>query len=516
LTTDLLAPGPLHTGPDRPARRWPPAEVLVFAVALLARMLPAFAGAGFGGLYRYDPGVYYSAGTALGFGRLPYTDFVFLHPPAILLVLSPFGWLGRATSDHDGFVTASVAFMILGAVNAVLVMRVARRMRLGALSAALGGVFYALWPGALAAEWELRLEAFGNFCVLVGLLAWFAARDSMNRRPMLLSGIAVGVAAVVKIWFVVPLVILLGACALRRPRRGLGAFAAGAAGAIAAIAAPFFFLAPNAMWQMTVVQQLGRTPSHRPFTDRLGDLSGVHRIAPHLGSATSAACYVVAGLVFAAVLVLAWHIAAARLLVVLAVVQLIVLLAVPSWFDFYADFLAPSAALCVAAAAARAPAHAAWGWTAWAERLRRFGWLPATLVAVASLLALAFVQGEETVQFPATQLTAAVANRACVQSDSPTALIELNALSRGLRVGCQNWIDVTGRTYGVDASTDDARRIDDPAWQRDLLGYLESGDAVILLRPHNTGVSRATMRALRHPGVLARAGGYVVYRTGSP
>jgi hypothetical protein len=285
---------------------------------------------------------------------------------------------------------------------------------------------------------------------------------------------------------------------------------------MAAIAAPFFFLSPNAMWQMTVVQQLGRTSTRRPFTDRLGDLTGVHRIAPHLGSAASAGCYVVAGLLVAAVLVLAWHIAVARLLVVLAVVQLVVLLVVPSWFDFYADFLAPAAALCVAAAAARAPAHAAWGWTAWAERLRRFGWLPATLVAVLSLLALAFVQGYKTVQFPATQLAAAVANRACVQSDSPAALIEMNALSRGLRIGCQNWIDVSGRTYGVDAPTDGARRVNNPLWQHDLLSYLESGDAVILLRAHPTGVSRATKRAVRRPGVLASVGGYVVYRTGSP
>jgi hypothetical protein len=516
LTTDQLAPGPLDTGPNRRAWRWPPGEVPVFAVALLARMVPALAGAGFGGLYRYDPGVYYAAGTALGFGRLPYTDFVFLHPPAILLVLSPFGWLGRATSDHAGFVTASVGFMILGAVNAVLVMRIARRMRLGARPATLGGVFYALWPGALAAEWELRLEAFGNFCVLVGLLAWFAARDSMNRRPMLLSGIALGVAAVVKIWFVVPLLILLGASTLRRPGRGIGVFAAGAAGAMIAIAAPFFFLSPNAMWQMTIVQQLGRPASQRPYTDRLGDLTGVHRIAPHLGSTASAACYLVAGLLFAAVLVLAWHIAAARLLVVLALVQLVVLLVVPSWFDFYADFLAPAAALCVAAAAARAPAHAAWGWTAWAERLRRFGWLPATLVAVVSVLALVFVKGDETVPFPTTQLAAAVANRACVQSDSPTALIELNALSRGLRVGCQNWVDITGRTYGVDAPADGTGRVGDATWQRDLLTYLESGDAVILLRPHHTGISRATMRALRRPGVLVRDGRYTVYRTGLP
>lgn len=515
MTADQYPARAARTGADGSAGRRIPAELLVFVVALLARMVPALVGAGFGGLYRYDGGVYYAAGTALGFGRLPYADFVFLHPPAILIVLSPFGWLGRATSDHAGFVAATVAFLVLGAVNAVLVMRVARRMRLGVRAAALGGIFYALWPGALAAEWELRLEVFGNFCVLIGLLAWFAARDSMNRRPMLLSGLALGAAAVVKIWFVVPLLLLLGASALRRPRGGVGVFAAGAAAAIVAIAGPFFVLAPNAMWQMTVVQQIGRVSSDRPLSARVGDITGLHRLAPHLGSAASGACYVLAALLAAAVLVLAWHIAVARLLVVLAVVQLAVLFAAPSWFDFYADYVAPAAALCTAAAAARAPAHAAWRWTGWAERMRRFGWLPGTLVAVLSLLALAFVPGHETTRFPAAQLSAAVSNRACVQSDSPAALIQLNALSRGLRVGCPNWIDVSGRAYRYNAPTTVAQRLDNPLWQRDVLSYLESGDAVILLRAHHTGLSAATMRAVRRPGVLARAGHFIVYRTGS-
>jgi hypothetical protein len=484
----------------------------VFVIALLARMVPALAGAGFGGLYRYDPGVYYAAGTALSYGRLPYTDFVFLHPPAILLVLSPFSWVGRATSDHTGFVTASVAFMALGALNAVLVMRVARRMRLGARAALLGGLFYALWPGALAAEWELRLEPLGNFFLLVGLLAWYAARDSMNKRPMLLSGMALGAAAVVKIWFVVPLLVLLAASALRRPNRGLGAFAGGAAAAIAAIAGPFFVLEPDAMWQMTVVQQLDRPPSRRPFSDRLGDVTGVHRLAPHLGSTASGVCYLVAALLFAAVLVLAWHVAVARLVVTLAVVQLIVLAVAPSWFDFYADYAAPSVALCLAGAAARAPAHASRRWTGWAEPLRRVGWVPAVLVAATSVVALVFVDGYETLPFPAGQLSAAVADVRCVQSDSPTALIELNALGRGLRDECQNWVDITGRTYGVDADGG-TRRTHNPAWQRDLLDYLESGDAVILLRPQHTGLAPATKRALRRTGVLARADGFVLYRT---
>ena len=514
MTTDTLAPDPVETGSEPARWRRVPVELVVFVVALVARMIPALAGAGFGGLYRYDPGVYYTSGAALGYGRLPYADFVFLHPPAIMLVLSPFGWLGRATSDHAGFVTATIVFEMLGAVNAVLVMRIARRMGLASRGAALGGVFYALWPGALFAEWELRLETLGNFCLLAGLLAWFAAQETLSLRPVLVSGLAFGAASVVKIWFVVPLLVVLIATALRRSGRATIAFAIGAAVSMGVIAGPFFALAPNAMWQMTVVQQLHRTPSRGSYHERLGDMTGVHRLLPHLSSSASLPWFVVAGLIFLTVLVLAWHVAEARIAVSLAVVQLIVLAAVPSWFDFYADFAAPAAALCFAAAAARVPAHAAWGWTGWVERARPFGWVPGTLVALASVLALLFVQGYETMSFPSTQLSAAVAQKRCVQSDSPAALIELDALSRGLRDGCLNWVDVTGRTYGVDAPTDGARRTHNQIWQRDLLDYLESGDAVILLRPHHTGLSAATKDEIRRRGVLAQADGFTVYRTG--
>jgi hypothetical protein len=60
----------------------------------------------------YDEGVYSSAATELSRGNLPYHDFVFVHPPGILYVLTPLGLLGPARALVAGRVLA-VGFGVL-------------------------------------------------------------------------------------------------------------------------------------------------------------------------------------------------------------------------------------------------------------------------------------------------------------------------------------------------------------------------------------------------------------------
>src|SRR3954454_10950090 len=72
-------------------------------------------------------------------GRMPYGDFVLLHPPGILVVLAPFAELGALTSDQIGLAGARVGFWVLGAVNAALVARVGAREGLPGAAGARGG-----------------------------------------------------------------------------------------------------------------------------------------------------------------------------------------------------------------------------------------------------------------------------------------------------------------------------------------------------------------------------------------
>jgi hypothetical protein len=102
--------------------------VAIAALAFVLRFgIVLFSNGGPGGMYGYDAGVYYSAADALTFGRVPYRDFVFLHPPGLMLLLTPFAALGRLTTDHAGYVVANLFFDVLAAINAVLVWTIARR-----------------------------------------------------------------------------------------------------------------------------------------------------------------------------------------------------------------------------------------------------------------------------------------------------------------------------------------------------------------------------------------------------
>ncbi|MGI8761406.1 MAG: glycosyltransferase 87 family protein [Jatrophihabitantaceae bacterium] len=489
-------------------------EALVFALALAARLYVVLGSGGLLGNYGYDASVYYAAGDGLAHGRLPYRDFVFLHPPGIVVVLAPFAWLGRLTSDHTGFVTASLAFTVLGALNAVLVVLVAKRMGVQRRGTLLGGVFYALWLGAVGAEFLTRLEPLGNFFVLCGLLAFLTARTSSNRYLALVTGAAFATAASVKIWWAVLLLVVLAwHVVARRPRRELVLAVGGAAATLLVLDGPFFLLAPSQMWHMVVTEQLGRYPDQTTTATRLLQLSTFNRLVPqppHAVVLLVAAAFV---LVVLALVATAWSNRSARLVAALSVIQVVVLVVAPSWFTFYPDYLAPALALTVAAALGPARTR-----TALAARLSRWAWLPVAYASAVAVLVFAVHQGDSVRAFPGARLARAVAQQRCVMSDSPMALIELDVLSRDFANGCRNWVDVTGRTYGPDAAPLDAAgvpvgRPENQKWQRDLRAYLLSGNAVIIIRADGTGPSAATWATVRRGGVLAAADGYVVYRT---
>jgi hypothetical protein len=479
----------------------------LFALAIALRIGAVFASRGGpGGNVGYDPGVYYAAADAFTHGRLPYRDFVLLHPPGLMLVLTPFAALGRASDDFAGFVTANTAFAGLGACNAVLVYFVARRMGLSTTACWLGGAFYAVWYGAVYAELATRLEPLGSFAFLLGMLA--LTKAGAARRDAVLAGVAFGFALSVKLWWVVPLGIVL--IWLARTRVGLrraGAVAVGAAAVAVVVDAPFFALAPAAMWRMLVLDQLGRR-SHVGHLARLAQLSLLDASGHALRGNERLAAAAIFAAVFAAVCVAAWRVAAARVLVLIALAQLAVLLVSPPFFHFYFDYLTPALALVISAAA-----HA--------ERARvrdRLGTAAvAALVAGAALLTTAGVLLRPVgfiEPFPNDTLADHLPRVRCVMSDFPIVLIELDRLSSDLADHCPNWVDVTGRSFDVDASHGRRylNREHNGKWQSDIRGYLLSGNAAILMGDAGS-LDAATLDAVRDHPLLVRTGTYSIYRT---
>ncbi len=502
------------------------AAVGVFLLALAARLFLVLHSGGFLGDYGYDGPVYYTASDSLLHGRVPYRDFVLIHPPGIMLALAPFAQLGRLTTDHTGFVAANIVFLVLGAVNAALVVAVARRMGLSIRAAAAGGVFYALWSGSTGAEYLVRLEPLGNFLLLLGLFAFFTARRTEDWRWPALAGLAFGAAAGVKIWWSVPLaIVLLWPTVATRWRRDLALKAAGAATALGLIMTPFFVLAPGQMVHMVILDQMGRHDNDPGVFDRLRTLTSLDLISSHLRAGALVAAIAALAALFATVCAVSLLAGPARLVAVLTIAQLAVLLIAPSFYWFYADYAAPGAALTLAVAAqqvsrahartlTRSPARSR------PERVaRRWAWRLPVIAFATAIAAMAFGLLPVRAVPPGrgSRLTPLVSAAHCVTSDSPMLLIRMNVLSRDLERGCEVWVDVSGTVLGPDrmSAGKDGRAVPpqgNQRWQRDVTRYLLSGDATMVVRPQ-TGLDAASWRLIKAHGVLAASGNIVIYRT---
>ena len=485
-------------------------EILVFGVALVARLAVPASGGGFDGFVGSDQAVYYASAMAVSFGRLPYQDFAMVHPPLVALVLQPAAWFGRLTTDHAGFIAANVMFAILGAVTAALVVRVSKVWGLGPAAGAAGGLFYAVWLSSVEAEFSARIEALGNVLLVGALLAWGHARGAgrsvRGSRMALLAGVLLGLTLTTKIWWAVPvLVILLWEWLTARQDGRLRAMVFGAVVTAVLVDGTLLLLSRGRMWDYVVAAQVGRPRRHPGLEYRLSMMAGMGAVFPDLTAARIAG--VLFGVVMLVCLVAAWRQASSRFFAVLLVVQAVVLLASPSFFPFYADYLAVAAALTVAGAAAHLRAGPLQGSTA---RLRR-GLVPGLVVALALVTAVRLGGAGQPLVTPIPgqdALVAAAADQECVTADLPMNLVVVQALSRSFEPGCQNLVDVRGEALTLERTG--PKNADYKTW---LVGYLRDGDAVIV----NEHALRTLGLAedLTSGELLATNGEYTLFRPGA-
>ena len=294
----------------------------IFVVALTARLVPVVRGGGLTGIIDYDDGVHFASAIGLVNGHLPYRDFLLLHPPGIVLVLSPFAGLALLIGEPMAFGAARLAFMALGGFNAVLV---AHYLRLyGNFGAVVGGLSYALFWPAVFTEHSVLQEGLGNTCLLAALvlLAPPAARGPSKIR-MVGAGCFLGLAAAVKIWAVLPALIMFGWAFFLLGGRRAAHFLLGAIGTCTAACLLFFISAPRAMWRMVVLDQLQRNPASAHAAERLRDVLGLV-VLPADGFS---AALVVALAIVSAGCVIGWASELARPAVLLLVAFTVLLLA---------------------------------------------------------------------------------------------------------------------------------------------------------------------------------------------
>lgn len=495
---DPVAPDPARRDRRRRGLLLALLLVIVGVVAYGIRVSIQLRGGGLTGLGAYDDGVYYAAADALVHGRIPYRDFLLIQPPLIAVVTAPFAALGTVIGDPQGFAIARLVYIGIGAVNAVLCGWILRRF--GWSAAIVGGLGYAVFHPAVYSERSVLLEPLGTLGLLLAILLLQRAA----RRPWfaLVAGIVGGLGVGAKIWYIVPVLLLLLMAGRRWLRYLIGVAIGGCA-----IYLPFFVIDPQTMFQQVVLDQIGRGGGAGPTV--------LHRLEDILGARTTIG--IPAQLIAAVLLVIA--IAAvvttlltrgARTLGVLAIATTVILLAAPSWFAHYTALTAPPLALCIGVATGRLSARipARWGKVA----------LVTLVVAGVVFTNEANDRSPYGTKMPSDLHLAGNTVKGCITADDPGVLIEMNVLSRNLRdPTCPLWPDVTGWTYDVKDLTRNAqggliaRRLN-TKWQRDIVAYMESGDATIRTRSA-TGYSAASKAIIDSGAVLYRNGRYVVHAT---
>ncbi len=473
--------------------------LVVALVALAARLAPVLRGGGLTGILAYDDGVYYSAADGLLSGRLPYRDYLLLHPPGITLVLAPFAALGRLVGeDPVGLAAARLAFMLLGATSAVLVWAVARQVspRAGLVA----GLGYAVWQPASYAERTTLLEPLVNLGLLAALALLGPSAGSASRRRVALAGVALGLAVAVKAWAVVPFAVLALWLLHRDGRRGAVTFTGAGTAAAAVVSLPFLLAAGPAMVRMVVLDQLGRPSNGVPLATRLASIEGWQLSPVPLPTGSARLAVVIALLVAAAAAVVAWRVPATRVWAALLVAQGALLLTSPSYFAHYGTYVAPALVL-IAGAGADAVLCAVEAHTAAFRPL-----VPALgLVALAVLSAHVVTQPEGR-RVPVRTAEDALSGVRCVAADSAAALVTADVLTRDLRDGCRLVVDVTGLTYDQDpgdlgAGPTPRERRRDLEWQASVARYFAGSGAVVLDQWRHDGLDGRLLAGLERRDV---------------
>ncbi|MCB0907248.1 MAG: hypothetical protein KDB63_09045 [Nocardioidaceae bacterium] len=475
--------------------RWAP-YAAVFAVALSARVATIIHAGGLDTVFGYDQGVYYAASASLSFGHVPYSEFRMVHPPGIMLALLPFAELARWTGDVTAMGAARVAWGFLGATNALLVAVVARRF--GRPAAILSGLWYALWPALLLTESTTRLEPLVSVCLLTGWALLTSPMVGERRTLQVVGGFALGLAPAVKIWAIAPVIVTLAWLAWELRGRTAVRVSASAVAGTTAVCLPFFVLAPGAMWSTIVADQLGRPRLRSSIVLRWLDLTGLDLYLD--GRTSRLAASLAVAVVAAVILGLAWRRVTARMFVVLSLVQLGVLFASPSYFGFYTGFVLPAFSISLGAAAAVTVDGIAFLARRRVAFRRTARWLPVGVAAAIGVAGVAVWAAELAGQasryyslrpFPTDQVRPFVADVRCVTSDSPSALIALDVLTRNLERGCAEGVDVSG--LGDDTEppqvpwAGEPGELGDRQRQHSVLTYLGTGNVAIVMRRHFDG-----------------------------
>jgi hypothetical protein len=450
---------PAAAGPSRHRLRRPGAIPTIIVLATLAGLvlrLYQLSRPGFLlGVTEYDDGTDFGSAVRLIHGALPYRDFIMVQPPGITLLMAP---VAAATSPFGTVTGMAVARVLtaLASAAAIPLGGLLTRHR-GVLAVLVTCGTLAVYPDSLLAARTVLLEPWLVLFCLLGALAVFDGDQPVTGRRLIWGGAAFGFAGAVKVWAILPVLVILVLTA-RRPRQA-GRFAAGVAAGFCLPVLPLALLSPATFYRGVIVAQLVRSDVQRiPVAARMQDMLGLTHL-PAVSTAplvvTGAAVIVVVAALMAVGSWLShswpppldWFAAGTCLLVVAA------FLWPADFYEHYAAFLAPFLAMSLALPIARVVA--ALPRQGKPARPGRVTWRAATVIAAVTLATLAVLQGIAESHLgaavPASELSAAehtIPAGACVLTDQVSYTIAINRFV-STDPACSRMVDGVGSDYAL-------------------------------------------------------------------
>lgn len=204
------------------------------------------------GTYDFDEFVYLLLGRAVAHGRVPYRDFLFYHPPGIVLTVALLDPLVR-----HWWAWARALSVLLDAGTCALVYLVARRLTTWPIAIA-AGLLCASSPIMLATGTRIMPDTYIMFFT-------FLAIYLLLQGPSTLLGVIAGAAFGIAVFYKYPAGLILPACLAAAGRRRWPVFLATAVVTTLALFAPFL---PDlhALFNDTIVFQSSR--AHNPIGTR--------------------------------------------------------------------------------------------------------------------------------------------------------------------------------------------------------------------------------------------------------
>lgn len=456
---------------------------LIFVFAFLVRLVSIFFAGGFDSVLGYDDGVYYSASTAFNHGLIPYRDFVLVHPPGILFVLTPFTWISELTTDQIGFYLARIFFMVIGALSAWMIYRIGSRWSRGAGVAA--ALFYAVWMPVVRIERTAYLEGLGILFTLIALHILLEGKQV--RRDALTMGLLMGAATSMKIWYAVPIVVSLLWLAVNRELKKAIIIGVTSLTTFFVVCSYFIVKAGRRFFELVLYAQTQRAGEPIFIAERLEKIFNTQSV-----NWINSRNISLISLLIILTLVTKYIIdnitdRKSQLVLLLFIFQLAVLLRTPVFFNAYPSFIAISLALIFGTVIARLPSK--------------------ILVAAIMIVVIPIGLHSAFTQEPGRDLPNKIerlpfASSRCVTSDSPAVLILTNTLTRNLHNKCHLIFDVSGDIYGIDGganrlhenSTD--RQLHSRQYQREVESYLAQGGVIILARRTIDGLTTESWQKL--------------------